>query len=190
MRAARGGGEAQRMTGDDLAAWLASVFPGMQLSLIDARAAATAELDGSNVAVTAGFSGTDLGLVLADDDATKVVCEVMAVGDVEKQVLAEAVVDATRELERLGVPGQPGVLLEGLLADAPGTVRHGLLREPEVFAQGTPLVREPGRITLLLELIALTDEEFGIASEQGYPVLERRLRRRGVDVKDWCREEG
>ena len=68
--------------------------------------------------------------------------------------------------------------------------RHGLLREPEVFAQGTPLVREPGRITLLLELIALTDEEFGIASEQGYPVLERRLRRRGVDVKDWCREEG
>lgn len=178
------------MTGDDLAAWLASVFPGMQLSLIDARAAATAELDGSNVAVTAGFSGTDLGLVLADDDATKVVCEVMAVGDVEKQVLAETVVDATRKLERLGVPGQPGVLLEGLLVDAPGTVRHGLLREPEVFAQGTPMVREPGRITLLLELIALTDEEFGIASEQGYPVLERRLRRRGVDVKDWCREEG
>ncbi|WP_288857612.1 hypothetical protein [uncultured Corynebacterium sp.] len=178
------------MTGDELVAWLASVFPGMQLSLIDARAAATAELNGANVAVTAGFSGTDLGLVLADDDATKVVCEVMAVGDVEKQVLAEAVVDATRELERLGVPGQPGVLLEGLLADAPGTVRHGLLREPEVFAQGTPLVREPGRITLLLELIALTDEEFGIASEQGYPVLERRLRRRGVDAKDWCREEG
>ena len=178
------------MTGDDLAAWLASVFPGMQLSLIDARAAATAELNGANVAVTAGFSGTDLGLVLADDDATKVVCEVMAVGDVDKQVLAEAVVGVTRELERLGVPGQPGVLLEGLLADAPGTVRHGLLREPEVFAQGTPLVREPRRITLLLELIALTDEEFGIASEQGYPVLERRLRRRGVDVKDWCREEG
>lgn len=178
------------MTGDELAAWLASVFPGMQLSLIDARAAATAELDGANVAVTAGFSGTDLGLVLADDDATQVVCEVMAVGDVDKQVLAQAVVDATRELERLGVPGQPGVLLEGLLADAPGTVRHGLLREPEVFAQGTPLVREPGRITLLLELIVLTDEEFGIASEQGYPVLERRLRRRGVDVKDWRREEG
>ncbi|OIR44818.1 hypothetical protein [Corynebacterium sp. NML130628] len=178
------------MTGDELAAWLASVFPGMQLSLIDARAAATAELDGANVAVTAGFSGTDLGLVLADDDATQVVCEVMAVGDVDKQVLAQAVVDATRELERLGVPGQPGVLLEGLLANAPGTVRHGLLREPEVFAQGTPMVREPGRITLLLELIALTDEEFGIASEQGYPVLERRLRRRGVDVKDWRREEG
>ena len=178
------------MTGDELAAWLASVFPGMQLSLVDARAAATAELNGANVAVTAGFSGTDLGLVLADDDATQVVCEVMAVGDVDKQVLAQAVVDATRELERLGVPGQPGVLLEGLLADAPGTVRHGLLREPEVFVQGTPVVREPGRITLLLELIALTDEEFGIASEQGYPVLERRLRRRGVDVKDWRREEG
>lgn len=49
------------MTGDDLAAWLASVFPGMQLSLVDARAVATAELNGANVAVTAGFSGTDMG---------------------------------------------------------------------------------------------------------------------------------
>ena len=92
----------------------------------------------------------------------------------------------------LGVPAQPGVQLEDLFtrADAPdwATVRHGMLREPELFELGTPLYREPGQLTLLLELVALTDDEFRIVSEQGYPALSRRLRRRDVDVADWFRD--
>lgn len=177
------------MTGDALAEWLAGLFPGMSLSLIDARAVAFAPFNGAHLAVTVGFSGTDTGLVLEGEASVSVRCELVAVADAPQDVLGAAVVAATRELERLGVPAQPGVLLEGVLADAPGVVRHGLLREPEVFAQGTPLVREDDQLTLLLELVALTDDEFSICAEQGYGVLERRLRRRGVDLRDWARAE-
>lgn len=49
-------------------------------------------------------------------------------------------------------------------------------------------MREPGRLTLLLELVLLTDDEFAIASEQGGAVLERRMRRRGAAMADWHRD--
>ena len=43
-------------------------------------------------------------------------------------------------------------------------------------------------MTLLLELVLLTDDEYGIVSEQGPDVLERRLRRRRTDLGDWARD--
>ncbi|WP_291314575.1 hypothetical protein [Corynebacterium sp. UBA2622] len=180
------------MTGDEAVVWLASLFPGLSLSLIDAIPVASATHDGQPLAVTVGFSAVDSGLVTDDGAATDVRCELVCTADQPAFVLGSAVVAAGRELETLGVPARPGVLLEGLFAglDIPGepTVRHGYLREPRLFERGTPTYSEPGRVTLLLELAALTDEEFGIASEQGVFVLERRLRRRGVKVGDWYRE--
>lgn len=139
-----------------------------------------------------GFSTVDTGLTLESDPSVAVRCEVVGRGSVDKHVLARAVVEAARMVETLGVPAQPGVLLEGLLdrIELPEgvTVRHGLLREPELFAQGTPLYREPGQLTLLLELVCLTDEEFAIASDQSVEACLRRLRRRGTDLGDWRRE--
>ncbi len=180
------------MTGDEAVAWLASLFPGLSLSLIDAIPVASATHDGRPLAATVGFSAVDSGLVTEEAPATEVRCELVCTADQPAFVLGTAVVAAGRELESLGVPAQPGVLLEGLfdrldIAGEP-TVRHGYLREPHLFERGTPTYSEPGRVTLLLELVALTDEEFGIAREQGAFVLERRLRRRGVNVGDWCRE--
>ena len=175
------------MTGDEVAAWLGSIFPGMELLLIDGAVVALSSLHNTPVAVTAGFSAVDTGLVVEADGETEVRCEIVLHADVDKQLLGQVVVEAAGLLQRLGVPAQPGVLLEGLLEHRGLAVRHGLLREPELFAQGTPLYREPGRITLLLELIALTDDEFEIASEQGYPALATRLRRRGTNVADWSR---
>lgn len=180
------------MTPDEAFAWLGAVFPSLERSRIDARPYAISVLNGSPVAVTTGFSGVDTGLVMRDDQATEIRCEIVCRADAPPHVLGAAVVAATREIEALGVPAQPGVLLEGLLdrIELPGgaTVRHGLLREPELFQQGTPIFNQPGRMTLLLELVALTDDEFSIASERGYPVLETRLRRRGARVTDWSRE--
>ncbi|AWB83181.1 hypothetical protein [Corynebacterium liangguodongii] len=174
------------MTGDELASWLASIFPTMRLTLIDAREVALDTYDGQPVAVTAGFSGVDTGLVMSDDVDTEVRCEIVCRADAEPLAVGSAVVAATRALEALGAPAQPGVLLEDLLPQQ--AVRHGLLREPELFSRGTPLYNEPGRMTLLLELVMLTDDEFGIARERGYPALETRLRRRGVWVGDWGRD--
>ena len=108
-------------------------------------------------------------------------------GVVDKQLPGRAVVAAARAIERLGIPAQPGVLLEGALDDLGTTARHGWLREPELFDRGTPLYREPDRLTLLLELVALTDDEYTIARDQGLDVLTRRLRRRGTNTTEWNR---
>lgn len=180
------------MTGDELAAWVDSIFPGIELALYDSSAVATSVHRDLPVAITLGFSSVDTGLTMQGDPDTQVACEIVVRGDVDKQVLATTAVAAARMIAELGVPAQPGVLLEDLFtrASAPewATVRHGMLREPEMFELGTPLYREQGQLTLLLELVALTDDEFEIVSEQGYPALSRRLRRRDVDVADWYRD--
>ncbi|MDY5785259.1 MULTISPECIES: suppressor of fused domain protein [unclassified Corynebacterium] len=179
------------MTGDEVVAWLASIFPGVSLTLIDATPVAHATHNGRPLAVTAGFSSVDSGLVTDDGAATSVRCEIVCTADTSLDVLGSAVVATARELERLAVPAQPGVLLEGVLegigAPEETTVRHAYLREPQLFAQGTPMYTEPGQLTLLLELVGLTDDEFAVGSEQGAAVLDRRLRRRGVDLADWAR---
>ncbi|WP_342318851.1 hypothetical protein [Corynebacterium mayonis] len=179
------------MTGDEAVAWLGSIFDDLSLSLIDAIPTASATLNNRPVAMTVGFGQVDSGLVTDDAEALSVRCELVCTASQPAFVLSKAVIAAASELERLAVPAQPGVLLEGLFAGVdsvgPTTVRHGYLREPQMFAQGTPIYSEPGQITLLLELVALTDEEFSIGSTQGPLVMERRLRRRGVEVGDWAR---
>lgn len=174
------------MTADQIAAWLGS-FMDIELTLIDASAVALTSINDRPAACTVGFSQVDTGLSLDDDPTTAVRCEIVAAGVVDKHTLGRAVVAAAREIETLGVPAQPGVLLEGVLDGLGADVRHGWLREPELFDRGTPLNREPGQLTLLLELVGLTDEEFDIAREQGLDVLSRRLRRRGTDVGQWNR---
>lgn len=105
-----------------------------------------------------------------------------------------AVAGVWNTLVNAGIPGQPGTALPGLVNDPALTVRHGLLREPQIFDRGTPLVNEPAtdgeaaRMTLLLELVLLTDDEYEIAAEQGIDVLERRLRRRQASLGDWGRD--
>ena len=124
--------------------------------------------------------------------ATDVRCELVVRGGVEKQLLGAALGAAATMLLELVLPAQPGVGLENVLdrVELPQgvSVRHGYLREPRLFDQGTPLVRESERVTLLLELALLTDDEFAIATGQGEAVLERRMRRRGAAMADWHRD--
>ena len=143
LRAARRPRAARRsMTGDELAAWVDSIFPGIELALYDSSAVATSIHRDLPVAITLGFSSVDTGLTMQGDPDTQVACEIVVRGDVDKQVLATTAVEAARMVAGLGVPAQPGVLLEDLFtrADAPdwATVRHGMLREPELFELGTP----------------------------------------------------
>nr|VDG62099.1 Suppressor of fused protein (SUFU) [Streptococcus thermophilus] len=139
------------------------------------------------MAATVGFNEVDTGLTLDADGVTAVRCELVCGGGSAEQ-RAMALAGTWNTLRDAAIPAQPGALLPQLI-DAPElTVHHGLLREPQLFDQGTPTFTEPGQQTLMLELVLLTDDEYEIVSEQGPDVLERRLRRRRTDLGDWGRD--
>ena len=186
------------MTPAETHAWLTDVLGPMDLLNVNGMTIGVAPV--LPAAVTVGFSEIDSGLVVDDSDAdsaglTEVRCEIICAADgATPQQRVMAVAGAWNTLVNAGIPGQPGTALPGLVNDPALTVHHGLLREPEIFDRGTPLVNEPAtdntpaRMTLLLELVLLTDDEYELAEEQGLEVLERRLRRRQTSLGDWARE--
>ena len=137
------------MKTDQVAAWLGS-FMDIELMLIDDAAVALTTINTTPAACTVGFSQVDTGLVIDGDGATDVRCEIVTVGGVvDKQLPGRAVVAAARAIERLGIPAQPGVLLEGALDD-----RRKLRRErtgvlEHVGAQASWHRRDRGDLRLL-----------------------------------------
>lgn len=189
------------MTPQETHAWLADVCGPMDLLDVNGMTIGVAPV--LPAAVSVGFSQIDSGLVVDDPavgtpDAgavTEVRCEIICAAEgATPQQRVMAVAGAWNTLVNAGIPGQPGTALPGLVDDPALSVHHGLLREPRIFDRGTPLVNEPAtddasaRMTLLLELVMLTDDEYEIASEQGIDVLERRLHRRQTNIGDWVRE--
>lgn len=186
------------MTPAETHAWLTDVLGPMDLLNVNGMTIGVAPV--LPAAVTVGFSEIDSGLVVDDPDAdsaglTEVRCEIICAADgATPQQRVMAVAGAWNTLVNAGIPGQPGTALPGLVNDPALTVHHGLLREPEIFDRGTPLVNEPAThdapagMTLLLELVLLTDDEYELAEEQGLEVLERRLRRRQTSLGDWARD--
>lgn len=173
------------MSPEDRNNWLAGVLG--PLSLIDVSGFPIALALDNSAAVTAGFSEIDTGLRMEADGATDVRCEIVCGAGASSSV-AMALAGTWNTLLNAQIPAQPGVLLPDLVHDPQLSVHHGWLREPQLFERGTPMCTEPGRLTLLLELVLLTDEEYSIAADQGIDVLERRLRRRRDDIGDWCRD--
>lgn len=190
------------MTPTETYAWLTDVLGPMDLLNVNGMTIGVAPA--LPAAVSVGFSRIDSGLVVDDHEAdgtrvapvTEVRCEIIcAAGGATPQQRVMAVAGAWNTLVNAGIPGQPGTALPGLVNDPVLTVHHGLLREPQIFDCGTPLVNEPAtddgapaRMTLLLELVLLTDDEYEVASEQGIEVLERRLYRRQTRIGDWGRD--
>lgn len=184
------------MTGEEIAVWLSNIYGELGLRDIEGRRIAFATLDDDyRIANTAGFSNVDTGLVMQAATSIEVRCE-LAVGSSQSTdaELAAAVVGAWNLLASGETPVQPGTMLPNFvqqtaLSDvADLTVAHAVLREPTWFSQGTPNFSEQGRVTLMLELILLTDDEFEIASEGGMEKLATRLRRRRTNVGDWRRD--
>lgn len=192
------------MTPQETHAWLTDVLGPMDLLDVNGMTIGVAPV--LPAAVSVGFGEIDSGLVVdsaSDADASEspeaelvdVRCEIICAADgATPQQRVMAVAGAWNTLVNAGIPGQPGTALPGLVNDPELSVHHGLLREPQIFDRGTPLINEPAtdeapaRMTLLLELILLTDDEYDIAAEQGLDVLERRLRRRQTSLGDWGRD--
>lgn len=108
-------------------------------------------------------------------------------------------------------PPQPGTMLPDVVqqmdADAERkiTARNGLLVVPYVWDDGVPHVHEvtsggagrhskegetdvefthPGRLTIVAQLVMLTDEELELAQTAGVAAVQERLVREGVNIND------
>ena len=108
-------------------------------------------------------------------------------------------------------PPQPGTMLPNVVqqmdADSERkiTARNGLLVVPYVWDDGVPHVHgvpsggasrhskedeaeveftHPGRLTIVAQLVMLTDEELAIAQTDGVAAVQERLVREGVDINN------
>ncbi|WIM67903.1 suppressor of fused domain protein [Corynebacterium breve] len=187
------------MTGEEIAVWLSNIYGGaIELKDIEGVRIAFVTLgDDTRTATTCGFSQVDTGLALQDDKSTDVRCEIVIQSDsASDEELAAALIGLWGVLARAPgtIPAQPGTSVPNAVVQSPlaavpeVTVKHAVLREPQIFDQGTPSLSEEGRITLLLEAVLLTDEEFGIVQTQGMDRVSTRLRRRATNLGDFRRD--
>ena len=63
-------------------------------------------------------------------------------------------------------------------------VRHGLLVAPYVWSDGVPRMREDDRITTMLQLVMLTDDEYEYATTYGVDELQEAMVNEGVNILD------
>ena len=118
-----------------------------------------------------------------------------------REALAESPSGAVDMVPMHAQPGQilPAVGLMANLAQEGYTVKHGILADPRIWGPEIPYVREEAgevhvdapdptpelaRLTLPLQLILLTDEEFEIAVHQGGDVLFQWMAQHQVDLLD------
>lgn len=98
---------------------------------------------------------------------------------------------------------QPGLLLPdlGWHVDETMTAKHGLLVPPFLWEDGVPNVHEvdfggrhgggdhhewthPGRMTVVAQLVMLTDAEFAVATSQGLGAVQQQLLAADTDLND------
>ena len=174
------------MQRDDTLTWLGQLLPAELSDDGDGRVL-TADLgEGQHLAVTAGFADVDTGLV-AVDGGVDVRCELIVVARAPREQLAEVLRAAWRVFaDGAGdPPAQPGTLLPQLLEA--GTVAHAVCVPPYLWGGETPRVTEEERLTVLLQVVMLTDAEYAFAAEEGPAALQQALGEAGIDLLDWQR---
>ncbi|RSZ64477.1 hypothetical protein EAH68_05685 [Corynebacterium hylobatis] len=169
--------------------WLSQLIPA---ELDFGEDAAVADLDdGQQVAVTVGFADVDTGLVAVEGGAD-VRSELITVARAERgQLTAVLRAAATLLADANGLlPAQPGTMIPHL-AEKAGlqgiSVAHGLFIPPYLWGGETPRFTEEGRLTVLLQLVMLTDAEYAYAVEEGPGGLQQALGEAGIDLLDWGR---
>lgn len=173
------------MNRDDTTSWIDQLIPA---ELETGDGVVTADLgDGQRVAVTVGFADVDTGLVTVED-GTDVRSELIIVGRATQEQLTAVLRAAVRAFEGGDLPAQPGTLLPLLDADLTDvSVAHAICVPPYLWGGEVPRVTEEERLTVLLQLVMLTDAEYAYAAEEGAVALQQALGEAGIDLLDWHR---
>lgn len=183
------------MNATEIAAWMDNLVPG-ELTIHEpvgnehAVEMATVNLGNEVLATTLEFSEVDTGLV---SEGISVRSELFTVAHTSAETALIAVSGAAEIFRRMEgrLPAQPGTLVPGIgdFVELPSdiTVRHGLCVVPYVWGDQVPQLKEPDRLTVLLQLLMLTQDEFDYAVTYGIGALQGELMKAEVDLNDWTR---
>lgn len=169
---------------------------------------------GGVAVATTRFGGVDTGLTAADAASpTEVRCELITMIDpnlpggepalAPADVARAALTTAARVLAEGELSPHPGTLIPGL-ADRAGlegiTARHGMLVSPLIWGGpvpqytedpgrvgGTDAVPGVGRLTLVLQLVMLTDNDKAVVDKYGPRPLLAVLGEEDFHSHDWYR---
>ncbi len=176
------------MDRDGTALWLSKVIPAeLEFKDVDGHRLALAALPNSeNLAATTHFAQVDTGLEAQHPETGKPVtvrAELITVARAGQADLAKLLIEAAELLQVAQVvPAQPGTLLPKL-----GPNLHAMLVAPWLWGGDTPQLQEADRWTLLLQVVALNDEEYAYAVEEGVAALQQAVAESGIDLLDWSR---
>ncbi|WP_261796974.1 hypothetical protein [Corynebacterium provencense] len=155
------------------------------------------------VAVTLDAARIDPGLVT--DDGSDLRVELITVTSGHSRAAADLVTAAATMIAQdpHQRPPRPGLILPdlGWHVDEKMTAKHGLLVPPFLWEDGVPHVHEvdfggrhgggghhdwthPGRMTVVAQLVMLTDAEYATATGQGLGAVQRQLTEAEVNLND------
>ncbi|WBT08999.1 hypothetical protein PAB09_01225 [Corynebacterium sp. SCR221107] len=183
------------MNATEIAAWIDQLVPGelvihTPVDNDDALDMGTVNLGAEVLATTLEFSAVDTGLSFEGKDVRS---ELFTVARVSAETALLAVSGAAELFRRMEgtLPAQPGTLVPGIgdFVSLPSdiTVRHGLCVVPYVWEGQVPQLDEQDRLTVLLQILMLTQEEYEYAVTYGIEVLQEELMKAEVDINDWSR---
>lgn len=179
----------------EIAAWIDQLVPGelvihTPVDNDDALDMGTVNLGAEVLATTLEFSAVDTGLSFEGKDVRS---ELFTVARVSAETALLAVSGAAELFRRMEgtLPAQPGTLVPGIgdFVSLPSdiTVRHGLCVVPYVWEGQVPQLDEQDRLTVLLQILMLTQEEYEYAVTYGIEALQEELMKAEVDINDWSR---
>lgn len=166
-----------------------------------------AEGSAETVAMTADAARIEAGLETEDGSDLRVEFITVVQGHTDQAVNLVTAVASMISQDPFTLSPQPGLLLPELAStlDPTMTAKHGLLVVPFLWDDGVPHLHEvaatgrrskeaqagssesvefthPGRLTLPVQLVMLTDEELEIAEQQGVDTLQQKLVETGADL--------
>lgn len=177
------------MNFDETAHWIQGLFPGeMQVGSLGPCRIAAFHSSPEHIACTLNAADVDTGTRAEEQDVRSEIFTVTTQDEVAPVLVAGAyqmLIDAAGR-----IPARPGELLPGLATLCLRhelTAKHGLLAVPFAWGGDVPQFTEPHRLTLMLQLLMLTDEEYVYLKTYGLQSLQEELVRAEVDIRDLMR---
>lgn len=162
--------------------WIDGLFPG-EMTAVKAGGFHIACLNdaGQFVASTLDFGQVDTGL---QAEGRELRVELFAVAS-DSEGLVELVSATAQMLRDVDITPHPGEVVPGIGEFAPGlSVRHGVLVVPFTWGGEVPHFKDGDVMTLMLQVLPITDDELSYLQTYGLAELQQALVKQGIDVLD------